>query len=138
MRLLRLATGTKRGPRPTEDRRAVKRRVTRKDGIADSVASCIVEVLDEINDNLKLEKFPLTQRHLIERLPEGKKIISAANNSAQTRTLAKKALEIFQVAGPACRGGVLGVLAAEDSDDNTEGKVTTKELAKLTGLARPP
>ena len=47
--------------------------------------------------------------------------------------LAKKALEIFDVAGPACKGGVLGVLAAKDADG--EGTLATAQLSKITGAS---
>ena len=127
LRLGRHAVGRKSD---ASRRDLVKRRVTRKNGIADCLADTVSDLIELINQTNNLKRFPLTHRMLIERFPEGHLLFEKEKIGHTTQLLAQSAVDLARTSGPACKQAVIEVLSRNEIDGK---KLPVGVLAEAAG-----
>jgi hypothetical protein len=108
--------------------KATARRVLRPNGFADKTARVFEQVLAAVNEVHGLHEAPLTLRNVLQRMEEGKAILTEIQNSNETQILAHNAVELVNRAGRACAKTAVGILA----QPSQHGKLSTKQLSELT------
>ena len=106
---------------------AQKRRVNRKDqtGLAMKVAVLFESILLCVNEAHNLDQFPLTLKHTLACMKEGKPILEDVESNHNNEVAAQANLEVLKGAGSGHKGTVLGVIAKK----NVKGKLSSKQLA---------
>lgn len=118
-RVHNMISGLKTGRRPRIAHDLVKRRVTRKGGIADTVADAVVDLIEGINEAQGLQLFPLTEELLISRLSHGKELQVALKSRSNESAWANQCKKILGNVGPACKSAVIAMCTAPDLDAHT-------------------
>jgi hypothetical protein len=125
-----------RGRPASSDTTYVRRRVLRNEvknpGYAQRTARIFERLILAVNDVHRLQSAPMTIRHVLERMHEGRTILKQAQISEEEKVLAQAALEITNAAAGACKGDAVGILAK----GNDMGKLPTRTVSQLVNMAQ--
>jgi hypothetical protein len=123
-------------PSSKNSKRAVRRRVIRKDptspGYAMKVADLLACVIEVVNSCNKLALSPLTLHDILIHHPDGASLLASAQASQMSEVLAQGSIDLVVAAGGAFASDVIGIVGSP----NAKGVIKPSQIKALTGYSK--